>query len=114
VNPPGRKEQFEADMRAFLKARRLRCLMGAFGGRANTYGVVHRKRWGVKEADREVLAEWIKLQRIRGTVRLGALEVDDESTELVRDITEWVFEVDNLTAKDRKEAATYKKKWTRH
>jgi len=91
--------------------------MGQQGGMANTYGVVHRKRWGVKEADRIALTEWIKVQRILATARLGNLEEDTGKTELVRDITELVFEVDNLTKEDRKAAAAYKKeieKFTRH
>ena len=90
---------------AFLKARHLRVLMGQHGGMANTYGVVHRKRWGVKEKDRVAFAEWIKAQRVRCTVRLGELEEETESTDLVREITEWIFEVDNLTKDDRKAAA---------
>ena len=105
ANPPTTKSRFEADLRAFLMARRLRCLAGPFGGMANAYGVVYRKRWGVKEADRQAVSEWIKSQRIRATVRVGELEEYTESTDLVRDITEWVFEVDNLTKKDRREAA---------
>ncbi len=110
ANPPGTKSRFEADLMVFLKSRRLRCLMGQQGGMANTYGVVHRKRWGVKEADRLALAEWIKAQRIRATVRLGELEEDTESTELDRDITEWVLQVDNLTKEEKKAAATSKRR----
>lgn len=109
ANPPNTKSRFEADLMAFLKARRLRVLMGQHGGMANTYGVVHRKRWGVKEEDRIAFADWIKVQRVRCTARLGELEEDTESTELVRAITEWVFEVDNLTKEDRKAAAAYKR-----
>lgn len=110
ANPPGTKSRFEADLMTFLKSRRLRCLMGQQGGMSNTYGVVHRKRWGVKEADRIALAEWIKTQRIRATVRLGELEEDTQSTVLVRDITEWVFKVDNLTKEERKAVAEYKER----
>jgi hypothetical protein len=83
--------------------------MGQHGGTANTYGVVHRKRWGVKEADRQALADWIRAQPIRATVRLGALEEDTAVTELARDITEWVFEVNNLSALVRRRAAANKK-----
>jgi hypothetical protein len=109
ANPPDTKACFEADLQAFLKARRLRCLVGLHGGMKNTYGVVYRNRWGVKEADRIAFAEWIMHQRICGTARLSELEEDAESTDLDRDITEWVFEVDNLTKADRREAAEYKK-----
>jgi hypothetical protein len=109
ANPPSTKSRFEEDLKTFLKARHLRFLMGQQGGMANTYGVVHRKRWGVKEADRMALTEWIKVQRIRCTARLGDLEEDTEDTELVREITELVFEVDNLTKEDRKAATAYKR-----
>jgi hypothetical protein len=113
ANPPETKRRFETDLLAFLRARRLRCLMGQQGGMANTYGVVHRKRWGVKEADRIAVADWIKAQRICATVRLGRLEEDNELTDLCRDITECLFEVDNLTKADRKAAAAYER-WTKN
>ncbi len=74
---------------------------------ANTYGVVHRKRWGVKEADRIAFADWIKSQRIRATARLGELEKDTATTDLVRTITEWVFPVDNLTEENRQATTAY-------
>ena len=107
ANPPFTKTRFEAGLMAFLKARRLRALWGHHGGLANTYGVVRRKRWGVKEPDRVALADWIKAQRIHATARLGKLEEDAETTDLDRDITEWVFPVDNLTAEDRLAAEEY-------
>jgi hypothetical protein len=113
ANPPNTKLRFEEDLQSFLKARRLRFLMGAQGGMAHTYGVVYRKRWGVKEADRIALAEWIKLQRIYATARLGDLEEDTKETNLIREITEWVFEVDNLTDPDHAEAADYRTKMIR-
>jgi hypothetical protein len=95
ANPPGTIERFEEDLKAYLKGRRLRFLVGGQGGTACSYGAVFRKRWGVKEEHRLALADWIKAQPIRATVRLGDLEEDDQSTVLVREITEWVFEVDN-------------------
>lgn len=113
ANPANTKSRFEADLMTFLKARRLRVLMGQQGGMANTYGVVHRKRWGVKEEDRIAFANWIKVQRVRCKARLGELEEDTESTELTREITEWVFEVDNLTKEDRKAVAAYKSRITK-
>ncbi|MDB5337262.1 MAG: hypothetical protein JWN70_2881 [Planctomycetaceae bacterium] len=116
ANPPATISRFEADLKLFLKARHLRSIIGSQGGCTYSYGVVYRKRWGVKEADRVALAEWIKVQRIRGTAMLGDLEEDTEETELVREITEWVFKVDNLTQENRQAAAAYQreiKKWTR-
>jgi hypothetical protein len=61
----------------------------------------------VKETDRVALADWIKTQRIRARAKLGSLEEDTESTDLCRDITECIFEVDNLTKEDRKAAARH-------
>jgi hypothetical protein len=84
--------------------------MGQQGGMINTYGVVYRKRWGVKEEHRVALADWIKLQPIRCTARLGELEEDTESTDLDRDITEWVFQVENLPKEVRKATKAYKSK----
>lgn len=101
ANPPASKSRFEADLMAFLKARRLCVLLGQQGGMTNTYGVVHRKRWGVKEKDRIALAEWIKCQAVHCTVRLGKIEEETCSTDLVREITECVFEVNNLAKDDK-------------
>jgi hypothetical protein len=42
-------------------------------------------------------------------VRLGDLEEDNDETQLVRKITEWVFEVDNLTKEDRRAAAAHER-----
>ena len=96
VNPPDAKMRFEEELMAFLRARRVRVLLGQQGGCAYTYGVVHRKRWGVKETDRQAFADWIKKQPLRCTARLGRLEEDTPTTDLVREITESRFEVDNL------------------
>jgi hypothetical protein len=101
--------RFETDLMAFIKDRRLRCVMGLHGGMTNTYGVVHRKRWGVKEEDRIAVADWIKIQRIRATVRLGELEEDNDSTEFGRDITEWVFEVDNPATEAHEDSTAHKR-----
>ena len=109
ANPPHTKERFEGDLSAYLKSHRLRFLMSGLGGNKYTRGVVYRKRWGVKELHRVALADWIKAQRICCIVRLGALEEDTDDSLLVREITEWVFEVDNLTKEDRQAAAAHKR-----
>jgi hypothetical protein len=104
ANPAGTTARFEEALKVYLKGRRLHCLIGGQGGTACTYGVVYRKRWGVKEDDRVALAKWISAQRICATVKLGDLQEDSDSTDLIREITEWVFQVDNLTKRHRSKA----------
>jgi hypothetical protein len=47
----------------------------------------------------------VKAQHVKCIARLGALEEDNDDTQSFRPITEWVFEVDNLTEPDRRRAA---------
>jgi hypothetical protein len=60
--------------------------------------VFSKKERPVTEDDRRVLAEWTNGQRVRCTARLGALKEDHAGIELLREVTEWVFAIDNLTA----------------
>jgi hypothetical protein len=101
ANPPGTADRFVEALKGYLKERHLRCLIGGQGGTACAYGVVYRKRWGVKEEHRLALADWIKEQPICATARLSDLEEDNDSTDLSRKVTGRVFEVDNLNATGR-------------
>ena len=107
TNPPRTKERFEQDLRDFFKARDLDYGMSALGGMVSTRGSVHSTRRPVTEEDRQALAGWAGSQRVRCTARLGAVEEDHEDLQLFREVTEWVFPVDNLSADDRAEAAAY-------
>ena len=97
TNPPGRKEEFEAALRGHFAASGLDYLMSALGGMVRTRGVAYRKGGDATPADREALAEFLRAQPVLGAVRLGGLEEETEATDFFRDITEWVFAVDNLT-----------------
>src|SRR5690242_19885227 len=107
TNPPHRKDQFEEALKAFFRANHLDFLMSALGGMIRTHGIVFRKGGEVSQQDRERLAGFIREQPILATARIGELEEETESTDYLRDITEWVFAVDNLTGADRDQAAAY-------
>ena len=57
-------------------------------------------------ADRDIIQNWIKKQRVCCRVMLGDLESLD-SYDFKRELTECVFDVDNLTDADRQEARKY-------
>lgn len=105
-NPPGTMDRFREDLRAWFVARGLGYGMGALGGGRHCYGEVGLRQ-PVSEDDRRALADWVREQRICGTVRLGALEPFAPSADVLRPIADWVFTVDNLTESDRAEAAAY-------
>jgi hypothetical protein len=81
--------------------------MGALGGMLHTYGAVWRESGEVSASDREAMANFLRHRPIRATARLGDLEVKNDATDFVRDITEWVFDVDGLTDEDREKAAAW-------
>lgn len=115
-NPPGTKGRFDRDLGAYFVSRGLDYGMSSLGGDVRTRGDVRRKRRPVTDTDRRELADWIRTRRVRCVARLGAVERMTDSTEFFRDITEWVFEVDNLTDEDRRRAAEYEvelKEWAR-
>jgi hypothetical protein len=102
LNPPGTLDRFREELRAFFVGRGWDNYgMGALGGNLRLYGDVSRKGQPVTEDDRQALAEWARGQRFRGTVRLGKIESGDSQ---LRRITEWVFEVDNLSETDAERA----------
>jgi hypothetical protein len=106
-NPPHRKDEFEESFRGFFRSAGLRFLMGALGGRLHTYGAIWREAADVSQTDREAVASFVRLQPIRATARLGDLEKETEATDFLRDITEWVFDVDGLSDEDRFRAAEW-------
>ncbi|WP_020470398.1 hypothetical protein [Zavarzinella formosa] len=102
LNPAGTLDRIREDLRAYFESRGWDNYgMGALGGSLHLYGDVSRKNRPVTEQDRLALGEWARNQRFRGTVRLGAVESGDSH---LRKITEWVFEVDNLSEAERAEA----------
>jgi hypothetical protein len=105
LNPPGTLDRLREAVRAYFASRGWdNCGMGALGGNLHLYGDVGRKGQPVTEDDRHALAEWARNQRFCGTVRLGKIESGDIR---LRKVTEWVFEVDNLSEAERAEAAAY-------
>jgi hypothetical protein len=107
TNPPHRKDQFSESLKEFFRANHLDFLMSALGGMARTRGIVYRKEGEVSQQDRERVAGFIGQQPIFATARIGELEVETEATDYFREVTEWVFAVDNLTDADRAQAAAY-------
>ena len=95
-NPPGAFERFSESLRAFFESRGWDYGMSALGGMVRCRGDVRRKVGDVTEADRKLLAGWIKAQPVKCIARLGALEEYNADTRYFRPVGEWVFEVDNL------------------
>ncbi len=106
-NPPKTKDGFEEDLKSYFVAQGLDFGMSALGGMVSCRGHVSGKGRSVTEIDRQSLAKWARAQRVRCTARLGALEEDHDDLQFFRKVTEWVFEIDNLTPEERAEAAAY-------
>lgn len=108
ANPPDRKAEFEESLKGFFRSAGLRFLMGALGGMRHTYGAVWREAGEVSQRDREAVAGFLRRQPIRATARLGDLEETTEATDFLRDLTEWVFDVDGLSDEDTVRAAEWR------
>jgi hypothetical protein len=99
-NPPHTVDRISAALRAYFEDRGLEYGMSALGGMVCCRGTVFSKKGRtVTEDDHRALAEWADSQRVRCTAHLGALEEDHAGIELFREVMEWVFTIDNLTAK---------------
>ncbi len=107
TNPPHRKDQFSEALKDFFRVSGLDFLMSALGGMVRTRGIVFRKEGEISQQDRENVACFIRQQPILAIARIGEVEQETEFTDYFRDITEWVFPVDNLSDADRVQAAEY-------
>jgi len=105
MNPPGRCDIVREGLRSWIVAQGLSYGMGALGGSYRLYGYVGPGQFETPEV-RDTLGQWIRNQRLCGTVRLGAI-VGPDPPSLLDPITECVFEIDTLTESDRAEAAAY-------
>ncbi len=115
-NPPYTRERFSEALRAFFEDRGLDYGMSSLGGMVHCRGDVRGKERPVTEDDRQALAAWAGRQRVRCTARLGAIEEDHDDLALFREVTEWVFDVDNLAAEDRAKADEWRegiRQWVR-
>lgn len=107
-NPPGTKERFEENLKEqAFRANGLDFLMSGLGGMVHTRGIVFRRTEALTMQDRQKVEDWLRTRPMRCTVRLSDLEQESDSTDYFRAITERVFEVDNLTEEDRRQAAAY-------
>ena len=105
ANPRGYKDQFERSLQEqVIQEIGLECYFGGLGGGACSYGVVWREDGPLTLADRERIESWIRSQRIACCVELGELE-PLEFTDLLREVADRVFDVNNLTDEDRQLAA---------
>lgn len=111
-NPSGTKDRFEENLKTFFESCDWDYKLSALGGMIHTCGYIQGRKRPVTEDDRHLLARWAKAQRVRCVARLGALEEYSKETDFFRDVTEWVFPVDNLDESDRTEAAKYQQ-WIR-
>jgi uncharacterized protein YggL (DUF469 family) len=106
-NPPRTRDRFAAVLRSYFESQGLDAGMSALGADVRCQGDVRRNDGPVTEEDRQALAEWIRTQPVKCIVRLGQLETELEDTQYFREITEWVFEVGDLTDEDRAQAARW-------
>src|SRR4051794_19313245 len=106
--PPGFKNRFQSDLREkAVLAKGLKCYLGALGGDRFTYGSVWRPGGDITLEDRRQFEDWLRAQPVTCKATLGDPE-PSESTDINREITERVFELDNLSAADRQAAAEWK------
>jgi hypothetical protein len=106
--PRGFKDRFESALREeAVLGKGLKCYLGALGGDRFTYGFVWRPGGDISLEDRQRFEEWLCAQSVTCKVALGDPE-PMESSDINREITERVFELDNLSAPDRQAAAEWK------
>lgn len=102
------KDRFESALREqAVFGKGLDCYLGALGGNRFTYGFIWRPKGNITLQDRDVFEEWLRAQPVTCKVALGDPE-EMETSDINREIKERVFELDNLSAADRKEAAEWK------
>jgi hypothetical protein len=106
--PRGFKDRFEAALREeAVLGKGLKCYLGALGGNRFTYGFVWRPGGDLTLEDRQRFEEWLRAQPVTCKVALGDPE-RMEASDINRELTERVFELDNLSAADRQAAAEWK------
>lgn len=106
--PRGFKDRFESALREdAIVGKGLKCYLGALGGNRFTYGFVWRPGGDITLADREQFEEWLRAQPVTCKVALGDPE-PMESSDINRELTERVFELDQQSAADRRAAAEWK------
>lgn len=105
-NPPGRCDQLREELRAWIVGRNLGYGMGAQGGSRHLYGQIGPNP-PATESDRAAMAEWLRSQRMHATVRLEAVVLFSDATDMLAPITDCVFALDTLTDTDRATAAAY-------
>lgn len=109
-NPRDRKDEFEENLKFYLKSNILNYGMSALGGMRLTMGHVHRDNGDVSEDDRKALASWATTQPIKCTAHFGEIEIDHPDLQFFREIDDWVFPIDNLSEQDRVDATSYEQK----
>ncbi|MFG0295548.1 MAG: hypothetical protein ACF8PG_06540, partial [Maioricimonas sp. JB045] len=110
ANHPDRMREFSDGLHRYITGDvGLACLWGGQGGMATVYGVLYHEdeTTNITIADREQIAGWIREQRIDCTVSFGDPEPID-SYDMMRDLTELVFDVRNLTDEDRDQGREYR------
>jgi hypothetical protein len=106
--PPGFKTRFELSLREeAVLVRGLKCYLGALGGNRFTYGFIWRPEGAVTLEDRQRFEEWLHAQPITCKVALGDPE-PLRTSDINREVTERVFELDNMSAEDRQAAAEWR------
>ena len=106
--PRGFKDRFQSALREeAVLGKGLNCYLGALGGNRFTYGFVWRPGGDITLEARQHFEEWLCAQPVTCKVSLGDPE-PMESSDINREITERVFELDNLSPADRQAPAEWK------
>jgi hypothetical protein len=106
--PRGFKSRFEQALREeAVSSKGLECFLGALGGDRFTYGAVWRPGSHITLADRQAFEEWLRARPLTCKIALGDPE-PMELSDITREITERVFELDNLSAADRQSASEWR------
>ena len=101
VHTPQRFRDFSDGFQSFISNDAgFKVLWGSQGGLSVVYGVVYLDDRDMTLDDRDLLANWVREQIVDCTATFGDPEPID-AYELMRDLTELVFEVRNLTEVDR-------------
>ncbi len=106
--PRGFKDRFESALREqAVLGRGLKCYLGALGGNRFTYGFVWRPGDDFTLEDRQSFEEWLRSQPVTCKVALGDPE-PMATSDINREITERVFELDQMSVADRQAAAEWR------
>ena len=110
-NPPRTCDRFSESLKVFLASHQFDIRLSGMGGMGRCRGYAYPMNGDVAlDGIHQALENWIRAQRAKCTARFGNWEEHHDQVEYFREVTERVFEVDNLMDEDRAEAAAWHEK----